>query len=329
VHRNLRAWPGQPDDVAYAKSALQSVSSLTCIDAQRVYCVGLSNGGRLCQRLASELPGQAFAAMALFSSVRYPVPNNGTRPIPLIAFHGTDDGINPYFGSNLPEYWGPWSVPHEMQRWAGFNGCSRLTNATRSASCSTNCNDKFASNSGIVYSRWTDCWEGADTELVTILGAGHAWPFLTSTNATYRRVKDDNYQVPQLDTTEEMWRFLSRFPQNGPERGSGSKRDGQAPSMSDARLNQALLVIARSDSPDMMDISVHKDVRLIHNASESGILTLGILQPSWMPKWSFAAGVTVVAVATIATVGTLLARTMCVNKKAVPAIRILEHEFLI
>jgi poly(3-hydroxybutyrate) depolymerase len=302
VFRNLRASPGEPDDVAYAKSALQRVASLTCIDAQRVYCVGLSNGGRLCQRLVSELPGRTFAAMALFSAVRYPVPNNGTHPIPMIAFHGTDDGINPYFGSDVPEYWGPLSVPHAVQRWAGFNGCSRLANRT--------CDD------GVVYSLWTDCWEGADTELVTIRGAGHSWPFLTNTNATYRPVKHDEFQVPELDITKEMWRFLSRFPQSGVGKGSGSKQDGQASSASDARLNQALLVIARNGRngiPAVKGCRAHKDLRLRPNASVGGILADANQSESWMTKWSFAAGA---AVLTISTVGTLLTKELLSGREA-------------
>jgi len=82
------------DDVAYALAALRKVAEAVFVDVRRVYCTGYSRGGRFCAQLASELPA-LFAAIAPVASLRYPHPNNATRPISVIAFHGTSDPINP------------------------------------------------------------------------------------------------------------------------------------------------------------------------------------------------------------------------------------------
>merc|ERR550532_3732528 len=74
VDLGLRPTPGWPDDVAVAKAALQWVDQRLCIDRQRIYCAGMSRGGRFCCMVASELPG-IFAAIAPVSGLRYPDQN--------------------------------------------------------------------------------------------------------------------------------------------------------------------------------------------------------------------------------------------------------------
>jgi len=151
--------PYGPDDVGYTMAVMQQVTKNLNVDMQRIRCAGFSRGARFCSRLASEL-SNFITGVAVVSGVRYPMPNNATRAMPLIAFHGTMDAVNPYKGQG-PEYWGT-SVDDAVQRWATFNGCKtqhwkRL-------------------GSQVLESRHSDCRDNADVTLVLVTGGGHTWP---------------------------------------------------------------------------------------------------------------------------------------------------------
>lgn len=88
VARDCRASAGRPDDVGYAVAVLRYVASRACVDPRSIFCAGYSRGGRFCARLASQAP-DLVAAIAPIASLRYPRPNNSTRPIPVVAFHGS------------------------------------------------------------------------------------------------------------------------------------------------------------------------------------------------------------------------------------------------
>ncbi|KAJ1616736.1 hypothetical protein T492DRAFT_527490 [Pavlovales sp. CCMP2436] len=96
-----------------------------CLDASRVYATGISRGGRFASRLASEM-SDIIAAVGIVSGIRYPTPNNATRPVPIIAFHGTADPINPvssacpfcpFFGVGL--LMSPYLQPEGVRAWHG------------------------------------------------------------------------------------------------------------------------------------------------------------------------------------------------------------------
>merc|ERR1719414_179397 len=150
---------GSPDDVAYTRAVLREVMVKINVDTNRISCVGFSRGGRFCSRLASEL-SNFISAIAAVGGIRYPEPNNASRAVPVIAFHGVLDPINPFWGGG-PSYWNE-SVPWAMKRWSRFNGCKKTATL-------------FPSN-GIVVTRNHECRDGADVVLVKLVHSGHDWP---------------------------------------------------------------------------------------------------------------------------------------------------------
>jgi len=149
-------------DVELTRAVLEQVMRLPCIDVQRIHCTGYSNGARFCIRLASELPG-LIASVAPISGLRYPSPNNASRAIPILAFHGDADPVNPWGGHGLG-YWHS-SVPASLQRWAKFNRCS-LADWPPS----------FREHQGFAVASYEGCQDDATVKLVRLHGAGHQWP---------------------------------------------------------------------------------------------------------------------------------------------------------
>jgi len=160
VVKNSQPDPKRMDDVAYTRAVLDAMFQKLCIDKRRVYCTGYSRGARFCSRLSSEFSG-TIAAIGVVSGIRFPRPNNATRPIPIMAFHGTADPINPYKGNGNPEYWYD-SVPIAIEQWVEFNGCKR--------------NETHQLSPSAVAVKHTDCTDGADVVLVKIANGGHTWP---------------------------------------------------------------------------------------------------------------------------------------------------------
>mmetsp|Transcript_45736 Transcript_45736/g.132443 ORF Transcript_45736/g.132443 Transcript_45736/m.132443 type:complete len:379 (-) Transcript_45736:51-1187(-) len=189
VELNSADSPDRPDDVAYTKSVLREVSQSLCIDRRRVFCAGMSRGARFCVRLASEL-SDIIAALGIVSGLRYPQPNNATRPMPVIAFHGTADTIDPYEGGGYP-YWGSATVPQELARWGAFNGCKTKTAA------------RVSGTPGVRMEIFSACTDRADAILYTIEGAEHSSP---GTPLLYGPKTD------LLNVTSLMWHFLSKHP---------------------------------------------------------------------------------------------------------------------
>eukprot|EP00435_Cladocopium_sp_Y103_P071672 s92_g38.t1 len=156
--------PDGPNDVEFVQLALQAILQLPCIDKDRVYCTGYSNGGRFCSRLASQM-SEHFAAIAPVSGLRYPFKNNATRAVPILAFHGDADPINPFYGHGGP-YWNI-SEPEALQLWATFNGC-------RWSSVAPMFFDVPYDHMSIAL--YDQCRSGATVKLLKLHGDGHQWP---------------------------------------------------------------------------------------------------------------------------------------------------------
>src|SRR6185503_1610572 len=87
------------DDVGFARALIDEIATKVCVDRKRVYSTGMSNGGYLSHRLGCDA-ADVFAAVAPVSSV-LGIPEESckpARPIPIITFNGTADGLVSYVG---------------------------------------------------------------------------------------------------------------------------------------------------------------------------------------------------------------------------------------
>ena len=161
---NVPRDPAGPDDVAFVEALLASLERSICMDTGRLHAIGFSGGARFASELACMLPHR-FASVAAVGGLRLPAGREGRcrdgRSVPIIAFHGLDDPINPYSG-NGPPYW-TYGVDEAVARWAARNGCRGEPIVE----------DAPGPSRRISY---RGCAEASAVELYRLESGGHSWP---------------------------------------------------------------------------------------------------------------------------------------------------------
>lgn len=101
-----KAWAGAPyakttvkQDITYVMTLLDMVRAEFNVDDNRIYALGISNGGGMVANLACQR-AKTFAAIGMVAAAYYtPVKAAcSTDPVPVITVHGTDDDTIPYAG---------------------------------------------------------------------------------------------------------------------------------------------------------------------------------------------------------------------------------------
>jgi polyhydroxybutyrate depolymerase len=163
-----QAWQGAPysapgvDDLAFTADLLDRLEADLCLDERRVYATGKSNGAGFTAILACRAADR-IAAIAPVAGAYYGTgepPCAPTRPVPVIAFHGTADATIPYPGD--PERGLP-AVADWAAAWAERNRCHAGPH-------------REAVGPDVEVSRWTGCERGTQVRLVAVEGGGHTWP---------------------------------------------------------------------------------------------------------------------------------------------------------
>jgi polyhydroxybutyrate depolymerase len=130
------------DDVAFAKAMVVQIKKTACIDADRIYAVGVLTGGGMANYLACRA-AEVFAAVApaafdlLQQNVNDCIP---ARPITVISFRGTADARVPYAGGastlvpGMPITF--LGAKATFERWAQINRCTGSPSPEDSNGCS-------------------------------------------------------------------------------------------------------------------------------------------------------------------------------------------------
>jgi polyhydroxybutyrate depolymerase len=174
---------GSPDDAAFAAAAIVAIEQAYPVDPRRVFATGMSGGARMASQLGCDLSA-LVAAVAPVAGLRFPAPCNATRPVAVVAFHGTADTVNPYDG-NGQAYW-TYSVPSAEQQWAVHDGCGPSPATSQAAPT-------------VAVTTYSGCTGGAAVSLYTIDGAGHEWPGAAGQSAA-------------IDASAAMWAFFAAHP---------------------------------------------------------------------------------------------------------------------
>jgi polyhydroxybutyrate depolymerase len=182
------------NDVTFLTGLVRSLEARYCVNTSRVYATGMSGGGRMASQLACDA-SQTFAAVAPVAGLRFPGPCPAVRPVPVIAFHGTADAVDPFEG-NGQAYW-TYSVPTAAQRWAAKNGCQ--ANSPRTVK-----------SSGYTLTEYDGCAADAAVELYAVGGEGHEWPGGPTMPAAI--TKELGPQSDAVNANALMWAFFEAHP---------------------------------------------------------------------------------------------------------------------
>jgi polyhydroxybutyrate depolymerase len=182
-------------DVIFISDLIDELEQQYNIDPNRIYANGLSNGGGMSYLLGCALSERIAAVGGVAGAYAFPLQEcHPSRPVPMIAFHGTADPIVPYQGGisgdnrfDLPD------VPQWMAARAALNGCDvNPLDLPASGAVSAVC--------------YTGCTQAADVVFYSIAGGGHSWPggdpmpeWIVGTTSQ------------EINATQVMWEFFEQF----------------------------------------------------------------------------------------------------------------------
>ncbi len=227
VNFSVQHWDVAPNsaDITYLGDLLGHVEHTTCVDQRRIFFAGYSNGAWMTSVIACDFSSRV-AAVAPVAGLQDFSWCRSSRPVPVVAFHGTADPFVAYQGGSgqgalslpaLDDSGGmtgktvgqelaadpgakiigplPASIPDQVGGWARRNGCSSAPSQRRIA--------------GDVTLFDYSCPTGANVEFYRITGGGHAWPGSTVSASLASAIGHTTFSI---DADQIMWAFFEAHP---------------------------------------------------------------------------------------------------------------------
>jgi polyhydroxybutyrate depolymerase len=213
------AQPGSSDSVWFGE-LLDELEASLCVDTNRVYATGLSNGAFMTSTVVCD-HADRIAAAAPVAGIQAPEDCDPSRPVPFVAFHGTEDTFVPFEGglgsavADLPSPDGEGTlgdaideaadgdeavadrtgVPEASAAWAERNGCEAEPTE-----------ESIADDVTLVT---FDCPVGAASALYRVEGGGHTWPGAEFLATATDLVGTTTFSI---DANELIWAFFEAHP---------------------------------------------------------------------------------------------------------------------
>lgn len=159
------------DDVDFTRAMIDDLEKLVNVDSKRVYATGMSMGGIMVYRLASELSDR-IAAIAPIAGPMGTETCSPRRPVSVIHFHGTDDPAVPMTGGKGkidPSGTDFVSVEHSIRAWVKADECVEQPTTIELP-------NRVDDGTKATRTTYRGGKEGSEVVLITIEGGGHTWP---------------------------------------------------------------------------------------------------------------------------------------------------------
>ncbi|KAI0933436.1 hypothetical protein AcV5_005583 [Taiwanofungus camphoratus] len=235
-NESITAWQGAPyaapgvNDIEFTTNIISELEQNLCVDTNRIYACGKSEGGGFTNLLAcTNSTSSLIAAYAPVSAALYEgtLPfqgcDNVSRPVPLINFHGLADPIIPY-GGQLANNVGnkSYALPNITvwrEEWATRNGCPAGKI------------DEMSQDSGMQFVAYTwNCSQSDDRAVVhgfSVMGLGHSWPSIQGLDGQKTPFNATNqYIVPFFQ--EYALDYAANYTSGG-QNSSGTNQSSSAP----------------------------------------------------------------------------------------------------
>jgi len=179
------------DDVKFISTLIDNISSRFHINRKKVYVTGMSNGGMMAYRLASELPDKIAAIGVVSATMVAPKEVSRQGVVPVVHIHSALDTKVPFAGgTGIADYNFP-PVMDGINYWVSRNLCMVDPVVEQHQGYSL---QSWKSSSGNIL---IQCYLTED--------GGHAWP----SSAVQGRRGDTPSKV--LNATSLIWDFCNRF----------------------------------------------------------------------------------------------------------------------
>jgi polyhydroxybutyrate depolymerase len=153
---------GNGTDADFVRALVTTLEGSLCIDRTAVFAAGFSAGAAftIAYSCTHEAQIRAIATVAVDFQL------GCTTPMPIMAFHGTEDPLVPYqngaMGASLPGV-KVRGTELNMGDWARLDHCRDQA-------------PPVSIGSQVISQQWTACEGGAMVSLFTVVGGGHTWP---------------------------------------------------------------------------------------------------------------------------------------------------------
>lgn len=202
--------PELPDDVTFVADVIDDVSATVCIDPARVYVDGFSNGAFLTSLVACELSDRV-AAVAAVAGLLVPEGCAPSRPVPVLAIHGTADR---YVGVD-----GPPNPALDDLQWnddsrAAFDGLpfAPVTTAAAGWAALDGCDPeptRAPAGPSVELVAYDGCAGDAAVALYLVDGGGHTWPGSAFSHASAAILGPT---TDAIDANDVIWTFFTEHP---------------------------------------------------------------------------------------------------------------------
>ncbi|GAB3004092.1 extracellular catalytic domain type 1 short-chain-length polyhydroxyalkanoate depolymerase [Mycobacterium bourgelatii] len=159
------------NDVGFLVALVERVQKEFDVPAGHIFATGMSNGGFMSNRLACDR-ADLFAAIAPISgTLGVGVPCNPSRPVSVLAAHGTADRIVPFNGGKVRGRGGisqAISVANSLDRWRAIDGCKGAPSVQNLPDVRDGTRVRRFDSTG--------CKDGTEVVFYQIDDGGHTWP---------------------------------------------------------------------------------------------------------------------------------------------------------
>jgi polyhydroxybutyrate depolymerase len=177
-------------DATFVDALVVSLEDTYCVDRSSVLAVGFSAGAAFAIIYACARQGRVAAIATV--AVEFQI--GCTRPMSILAFHGTADPLVPYqdgaIGLSLPGVKVRGTLLN-MGDWARLDRCRPTPRQARTGS-------------QVVERQWEGCARGTSVVLFTIVGGGHSWPGADPSQAA-------GLTTQQVSATTQILTFFRRL----------------------------------------------------------------------------------------------------------------------
>ena len=181
------------DDLGFVAAMLTDVAARHSVDPDRVFALGMSQGGMMAYAAACSLPGR-FAAIAVVAGTLEMGNCPAADDVSLLHIHGTED-------ENVPFEGGRGALSAKRARWAPVApGIAAFQSAN---SCATPPQTRPAARDTVC--RLSACADDQRVELCLVEGGGHAWPGIDP--ARWQR-RYNVYVSPHFNATHHIGQFF-------------------------------------------------------------------------------------------------------------------------